>query len=504
MNYLYAILPILLVLALMLFFHRGSHQAGFAGWLAGIAVAFLFFGLNGQVLWVSQVKGLLLTLNVLAVLWPALLLYHIVDKAGGVRAIANALQEMIPEPGWLLVVLAWMLSPLVENLAGFGLPIAIVAPMLILLGVTPVHAVAAVAVGHSWAVSLGGMALAFRTMTDITGMNASEVFPTAAILLGVSVLLTGLASAWLLKQLHYWKRIVLLAVIVASTQYLVGLSGMIPLSSFSAAIVGVVGGLLMAKRPPDLKVRPTVTPQLKGGLLSYGILFVSIIIVSVIKPLNQWLAGVQVSSYFPEVTTNEGILTAAGSGFIFRPFVHPGFWILFSAVLAVLLLPRITHSGTTHLRPALAATWHSALPATIGTIFMIGLSTLMEHTGMTMLIAQGLSLAFGSVYPLVAPLVGALGAFATGSNTNSNILFGPMQKGVAMLLKISPALLLAAQTTGVSLGSMIAPAKLAVGGSTNDMKGREGEVLRLTLPIGLGCTLIIGLLAYLLLTPLVK
>ena len=102
MSYLLASLPILLVLALMLFFRRGSHQAGFAGWAAGLLVAFLFFGLNWSVLWVSQVKALLLTVNVLAVLWPALMMYHIVDKAGGVRAIAYALQEMIPEPGWLL------------------------------------------------------------------------------------------------------------------------------------------------------------------------------------------------------------------------------------------------------------------------------------------------------------------------------------------------------------------------------------------------------------------
>jgi lactate permease len=241
-----------------------------------------------------------------------------------------------------------------------------------------------------------------------------------------------------------------------------------------------------------------MTPQLKGGLVSYGILVFSIIVVSVIKPLNQWLAGVRLVSQFPEVITNTGLVTAAGSGFIFKPFVHPGFWILVSAIMAAALLPRITRGGGTNIAEALKATWHSALPATLGTIFMIGLSTLMEHTGMTMQIAEGLSLAFGSVYPLMAPLVGTLGAFATGSNTNSNILFGLMQNGVALLLGISPVLLLAAQTTGGSLGSMIAPAKLAVGGSTNAMKGREGEVLRMTLPIGLGCTLIIGGLALIL------
>lgn len=498
MSYLFAALPILLVLALMLFFRRGSHEAGFGGWLAGLLVAFFIFGLNWSVLWVSQVKALLLSVNVLTVLWPALLMYHIVDKAGGVRAIAYALQEMIPEPGWLLVVLAWMLSALVENLAGFGLPIAIIAPMLILLGVIPVRAVAAAAIGHSWAVSLGGMALAFRTMMDITGMNENEVFPLAALLLGVTVLLTGLASAFVLKQLHYWKRILLLASVVALTQYLIGLTGVIPLSSFTAAIAGIGGGLLLTRRPPGQKIRASASPQLRAGLLSYGVLFGSILVVSIIKPLNQLLAGVRLNSWFPQVATNDGLITAAGPGFIYKPFTHPGVWILFSAVVAAVVLPRVTRSGTAHLKASLLGTWHSALPASLGTIFMIGLSSLMEHTGMTQLIAQGLSLAFGSVYPLVAPLVGTLGAFATGSNTNSNILFGPMQKGVAALLAISPVILLAAQTTGGALGSMIAPAKLAVGGSTNTMKGREGEILRLTLPIGLGCTLIIGVLALIL------
>jgi len=38
-----------------------------------------------------------------------------------------------------------------------------------------------------------------------------------------------------------------------------------------------------------------------------------------------------------------------------------------------------------------------------------------------------------------------------------------------------------------------------VGGSTNAMKGKEGAVLRLTLPIGLASTLFIGLLAWILL-----
>ena len=67
---------------------RGAGRAGPAGWLAGVLIAAASFGLTFDVWWVSQVKGLLLSLYVLMVLWPALMLYHTVDQAGGVRAMA--------------------------------------------------------------------------------------------------------------------------------------------------------------------------------------------------------------------------------------------------------------------------------------------------------------------------------------------------------------------------------------------------------------------------------
>jgi lactate permease len=101
----------------------------------------------------------------------------------------------------------------------------------------------------------------------------------------------------------------------------------------------------------------------------------------------------------------------------------------------------------------------------------------------------------GAGFPLVSPLVGILGAFATGSNNNSNVLFAPLQKSIAALLAIDPRLLLAAQTAGGALGSMIAPAKIAVGCSTVGLKGCEGDVLRRTLFYGLGIGLLLGGLA---------
>jgi len=498
MTYFFAVLPILIVLALMLFFRAGSHQAGLAGWISGLVIAFFFFGLNWQVLWVSQIKSLLVSLNVFLVIWPALFLYHLVDQVGGIKAIAAALENLIPDRGWLSIIQAWMLSAVIENLSGFGLPIAIVSPMLVVLGVAPITAVAASAIGHTWAVTMSGMALAFRTLVDVTNADAVQLFPVTTLLLGIVVVLSGLAVAFVLNKRQYWLRVVILGLIVAATQYLTCLIGLIPVSSFAASIVGIIGGVVLCRCPSGWKPKAKPTPAFLTGVLSYGFLITVMVVVTAIKPINQALSSFTWTLTFPEVISESGYLTHAGNGYLFRFLIHPGVLIFLTTLFAVFIVPRIKGLSIGKVKPSLTLTAKSAIPASLGTLFMIALASLMEHTGMTMQIAEGLSKLVGMLYPLFSPLVGMVGAFATGSNTNSNILFGAMQKGVAQLLTIAPVFLLAAQTVGGSLGSMVAPAKLAVGVSTNSLKGREGEVLRITLPIGLGIILIVGLVVLLL------
>ena len=48
----------------------------------------------------------------------------------------------------------------------------------------------------------------------------------------------------------------------------------------------------------------------------------------------------------------------------------------------------------------------------------------------------------------------------TGSNTNSNVVFGQLQQETALVLALSVPLILAAQTTGGAIGSLFAPAKV--------------------------------------------
>jgi lactate permease len=66
----------------------------------------------------------------------------------------------------------------------------------------------------------------------------------------------------------------------------------------------------------------------------------------------------------------------------------------------------------------------------------------------------------------------------TGSNTNSNVVFGALQLRTSELLGLSAAIILASQTAGAGLASVMAPTKIVVGASTAGMAGKEGDVLR--------------------------
>ena len=132
---------------------------------------------------------------------------------------------------------------------------------------------------------------------------------------------------------------------------------------------------------------------------------------------------------------------------------------------------------------------------------MVGMATIMSHAGMTNLLARGISESVGAtIYPAFAPIIGALGAFMTGSNTNSNVVFGQLQQQTAQLLGLSVTLIVSGQTAGGALGSVLAPAKVIVGCSTVGLGGNEGKVIGRMLILGLIPVAVVALATWLLAT----
>jgi lactate permease len=127
---------------------------------------------------------------------------------------------------------------------------------------------------------------------------------------------------------------------------------------------------------------------------------------------------------------------------------------------------------------------------------VLGLAYVMNASGMT----NCLGLVFtktGHWFPFIAPFLGWLGVFLTGSDTSSNVLFGGLQKATAEQLGLNPVLTGAANTSGGVMGKMISPQSLAVATAACGMVGEEGSLFRFTLKHSIFLTVLVGIIVYL-------
>jgi lactate permease len=517
LTWLLALSPIAIVLVLMVGLRWGGKKAGPVGWIVAMLVGWLAFGAGPEVLLYSQLRGILLSLYVLYIIWMALVLYRVVDEAGAITVIGRGVARLTGEPTMQLLLLAWAFSAFLQGVAGFGVPIAVVAPLLIGMGFAPVVAVAAVAIGHSWSVTFGDIASSFQALMAATGLPGQQLAPWAALFLGLACFGCGLAAAWTLgggSSLRTgWPALLLMGTTMAAVQAGLAISGLWNLAGFGAGLAGLAVGALVTRLPRYQVLagdgRESVTSQEQPGpaeapaislpmaLAPYLLLIVVVAAAELWPWLHNLLNQVQIRVQFPAVETSYGWATPAGLGRKISVFGHAGALLAYVSLAFYAVYSLMGHYSPGVGRRIVQRTVKSAVPSTIGIATMVGMALAMDNSGMTYVLAEGLSQAAGPLYPLVAPLIGLLGAFMTGSNTNSNVVFAPLQLQAAQLLAVNAFVILGAQTTGGSLGSMLAPAKLIVGCSTAGLAGQEGQVLKKTLGPGLVIAAVVGLLAWL-------
>ena len=510
-KWMLALAPILVVLFLMIRLRWGGASAGAAAWFISLAIAFLFFGADLRLIAFAQTKGVLLALFVLYIVWMALLLYNVVSETGAIDVVGQGIQRVTSNRALQLLILAWVFSSFLQGVAGFGVPIAVVAPLLIGMGFTPVVAVAAPAIGHSWSVTFGDIASSFQALIAVTGLPGEFLAHWSGVFLGVATFMCGLAVVHLYGGLRSVARnlpaVLVIGTVMAGTQYLLAVTGLWSLAGFVAGMAGLVVGVLFSKlriargRPDEPSAEPADGNGARMSILTavsaYLILIAIVTVAELVAPVHEILNSVKLTLSFPEVSTAHGWVVEAGTGKKISVFGHAGALLLYTSVIGFVLYLAKGHATVGAAKRIIWKTVDSGVPTSIGIVSMVCFALIMEQSGMTFLLAEGVSRVLGPAYPMLASAVGTLGAFMTGSNTNSNVIFGAFQQQIAEIGGLSVAVVLAAQTTGGSIGSMLAPAKILVGCSTVGLSGREGPVLGATIRYGLAMTTIIGLIALL-------
>jgi lactate permease len=500
LSFFLALIPILVILVLMLGFRWGAVNASIPGYLLALIIAVFYFGSGTQLLAYAHIKALLSSLDVLMIIWAAFLFYRVTDEAKAIARLGEALPHLTADRGMQALVIGWGFASFLQGVGGFGVPVAVVAPILIGLGFAPMAAIIIPSIGSGWAVTFGSLGSSFQALLATTGLSSNELAFSAATFLGIAALVTGLMVMHVIEGWRGMLRLaipaIILGAVMGAVQLLVADKG--PWNT--AAFVGSMAGLLVSfglarfyrgNRDGNGKLDGK---RLVIALSGYAILIIVTLGVQLIPGVKQALSVIALKANIPELATSLGYVTPAGTTKPLTLLRHAGFLLLYSSILAYILYWVTGNYQRGSIKNILIGTVKRVKAPTISITLMVCMAIIMELSGMTNALAQGLAQFTGSFFPAIAAWIGAIGAFMTGSNTNSNVVFSLLQLRTATLLGYTVSIILAGQTAGAALASVAAPAKVVVGTSTADLAGREGEVMRKMMPYTIILVLLVSLL----------
>ncbi len=501
--FILAISPILVILILMVGFRWKASRAGGLGYLAALLISWIWFGINLETLAYAHAKAVFLIVDVLLIIWTAFLLYRVVAEAGGIEILSTTLPYLTEDKGMQALLIGWIFASFLQGVGGFGVPTAVIAPILVGLGFSPLNAVVIPSLGHAWAVTFGSLGASFNAMMAATDLGWEVLAPSAGIFLGITGLLVGIAVAWVVggwKTLRrLWLPILAIALGMSTVQYLTATLGLWNIGGLMGGTAGLVIGIPLAWifHGKTKSIGKINWRELLISLAGYGVLVILTLVIQLVPPVNAFLSQVKLGLDFPETVTAAGYVVLAGPGRQLYIFRHAGMILLVSSMAAYLIFSKAGWYEAGALGRIIKSTGSRVIGSSVGITSIVMMAVIMQHAGMTDALAQGFSNTIGWFYPALAPWLGALGAVMTGSNANSNLVFSALQLRTAEILGLPAAIILAAQTTGGALGSVAAPAKVIVGASTAGMEGKEGEILRKLLPAICILLLIISLITVL-------
>ncbi len=548
LNWTLAFLPIALLLFMMIARRWGAAEAGPLAWITAAAVAFAVFQMPLSDVGLQSVKGTWDALTILYVVWPAILIYEVTREANAFEPFRRGITRVLPHPLIQVMAFGWVFASFLQGITGFGVPIAVCAPLLIGIGVRPLYAVVIPLVGHAWNNTFGTLAVAWLGLGQVTSMSPAEAATTAlyaSSFIWVLNLMGGILVCWIYGRvrgileglpavaaislvhggltlgLSQWSDVLngFIAGVVGFA--LIFALGRLPRYRRTPAVTGsrifeqetdrvgepaatagdapdragtghtVGGGGAEHASTPDSATPPARAMSLNKAFIPYYALLV-ITLGILLTPLESVLEVVTVGPSFPETTTGLGFTSTAEDSSL-AVLTDPGTFLLAAALIGYLSYARMGHIRAGGWRRVCANTVEKAVPSTIAVVSLVTMATVMQGAGQAEVLALGIAATTGGFYAFLAPFIGVLGSFMTSSNLASNLLFGGFQESTAQAAGLDKAAVLGAQTAGGAIGNILSPGNVVLGTTTAGILGREGEVLRITFPLTLLISAVVGI-----------
>lgn len=487
-----------------------------------ILLAFIIWKMEGNVILASILQGGHKTLTILWILFGALVMLNTLRNTGAIARINQGFQFISGDMRVQAIIVAFLFGSLIEGAAGFGTPAMVTGPLMIALGFTPIAAATIALIADSASVSFGAVGTPVAVgLSNIPGADVS-LFDEIARQITTLDLFAGTFIPFIL---------------------------IVILTSFFGKKKGLKDGLAMLPWTLFIGITYTLSALLYATL--FGHEFVSIlaaltglVIASVtakkgwLLPKEEWKAAMQEGFKVDTQKSELGLITA---------------WSPYLVVVALLLATRIVPWLNEFTKTAINLSWNGILgieeiksgweflysPGTILTIsavfaFIIQRKSVITFTkaakecvssmkttsialiatlamvqvfsnsglnvgdllSMPQYIAQTFADNLGFIWVFVAPFLGELGAFITGSATVSTLTFSPIQFNVANQIGLDQNIVLALQVMGGAAGNMICVHNVVAASAVVGLVGKEGEIIQKTLLPAIIYGLLCGIAAF--------
>ena len=541
---LLAILPILSAGVLMVGFRWPAKRAMPISFVMAVIIALAFWQVALVHVIASTIQGLFLTLDLLFIVFGAILLLNTLKHSGAIASIRTGIANISPDRRIQVVLIAWLFGSFIEGSSGFGTPAAICAPLMVALGFP---ALAAVMIGmmiQSTPVTFGAVGtpiivgvtgglegtgleamlaeagMTFQQYVQLIGAQSAIIHAVVGVLMPTLMVMMmtrffGRNKSWT-EGLSILPFTLMGGLVFVIPYALTGVFLGPEFPSMIGALIGLaimsffaVKGILVPKDtwefPPrdeweknwvsELEIKlESLAPKKPMNLVLAWIPYLLLAVFLVLTrlrglPFGDWLRLLEIR--WADIF-GTGITAAS------TPLYLPASMLILT-VIATFFIHRMKGN---ELGAAIKDSGSVILGAGFVLIFTIPMVRIYLNSGinvsgfdsMPLVMAEWVSVNVGAVWPFFAGVIGGLGAFIAGSNTVSNLMFSLFQHGVAEELMIAGSLVVALQAVGAAAGNMICIHNVVAASATVGLLGMEGLTIRRTIIPTIYYLVMIGLI----------
>ena len=508
-----AFLPILVSVILMTVFSKPAKVVLPLAFLLSALLAFFVWKMPFVTILSATIFGILSSVEVLLVIFGAILIMNTQKHSGGMATINRGFMKISPDSRIQAIIISFMFGSFIEGAAGFGTPAALCAPLLVSLGFPPMSAVVVSLICDSSAVSFGAVgtpvAVALTQVADRTPATFSgEVTKFVALPHAIMAVFVPFLAILIMCKVFGKEKTARPAFSVLPFALVSGLSFAVffvliavvfgyEFPSLLAGLIGLAITIFMAKNkflvPKDVwsfsndknKAAPNENAiSLYKAWLPY-ILIALILVITRLPALGiKDVINTNASGIFLIKIPN--ILGVEKMDFSLK-------WANIPGVLPFIPIAILTHFLHKMPKEKIKLSWSETFSqisgAAVAIVAGICLVQIMKFSdinlsgfpNMMVIMADTVASAGRTLFVAISPIIGILGAFISGSNAVSNLLFTNLQFETATNLGLSQVLTVASQIVGGAIGNMICINNIVAACATVGISGKEGRIIRINI-----------------------